>query len=105
MNKGDKFGLFDFRSHPRVQQAFSLVELLIVISIFTVLLSLLFPGLKKTVYLAKNAECMTRLKNINLVLNLYAHDFNDYHLDHEGRAKVACLPGEKGQILLISDRS
>jgi prepilin-type N-terminal cleavage/methylation domain-containing protein len=58
---------------------FSLVELLIVISILAVLMSLLTPTLRKSIYYANALQCKENLKSISLGVLLYSEDNNDYY--------------------------
>ena len=44
----------------RAQSAFTLVELMVVITIIVLLLALMMPALDKAVYQAELASCMTR---------------------------------------------
>lgn len=58
------------------RHSFSLVELLIVIAIFAVLVSLLMPTLKGTLYISKNLQCLNNLKNITTGTIIYTDDHN-----------------------------
>lgn len=57
--------------------AFTLVELLVVISIIAVLLSILMPALSKVRDQATKTICTTRLKDIIMAFNLYANANNN----------------------------
>ena len=56
------------------RNGFTLVELLVVITIIVVLLALLTPALDQAVYQAELAVCGSRLKTISSMVTLYAHD-------------------------------
>lgn len=58
----------------RSLMAFSLLELLIVISIITILAALLLPALSTVRLKAKSIQCMNNLKQINLAINMYSND-------------------------------
>jgi prepilin-type N-terminal cleavage/methylation domain-containing protein len=56
--------------------AFTLVELLVVISIIAVLLAVLMPSLNKAREQGKSVVCGSRQKDIGLALSLYAADWS-----------------------------
>jgi len=58
------------------QEAFTLVELLIVTSIIAMLLSIVLPVLSRVRSLAKTAMCQTNERQIGLALNNYAASHN-----------------------------
>jgi prepilin-type N-terminal cleavage/methylation domain-containing protein len=67
-------------SHRRPDKSlFSLVELLVVISILAILMSLLSPALKNAIYKAEMLQCQNNLKGIGLSLTFYADDYDDYY--------------------------
>ncbi|OGV56810.1 MAG: hypothetical protein A2017_21565 [Lentisphaerae bacterium GWF2_44_16] len=57
---------------------FTLVELLIVISIITVLCSLLLPALQKTREKAREISCASNMKQIGICLSMYTSDYNGF---------------------------
>ena len=59
------------------RKGFSLVELLIVLSIFAILMSLLMPALKKSTFISKNMQCVFNLKTQGLAYSLYCQDNDD----------------------------
>jgi prepilin-type N-terminal cleavage/methylation domain-containing protein/prepilin-type processing-associated H-X9-DG protein len=62
----------------RTRQAFTLVELLVVIGIIAVLISILLPSLNKARQAAQKVECLSNLRQLGLTLRLYAHANRDY---------------------------
>ncbi|MFB0525085.1 MAG: type II secretion system protein [Phycisphaerae bacterium] len=54
-----------------LSNAFSLVELLVVIGIIALLLSILTPSLMKAKFMAMRLKCAHNLKQINVAMNLY----------------------------------
>lgn len=58
--------------------AFTLVELLVVISIIAILLSMLMPALSRAREAAKTIVCSSRLQQTGLAFAGYAHEYNNY---------------------------
>ncbi len=56
----------------RQPQAFTLVELLVVITIIAILLAMLTPALDRALYQAELAVCATRLRGLGTVITTYA---------------------------------
>src|SRR6185295_14102906 len=71
--------------HQRKPNAFTLVELLVVIGIVALLVAILLPALHRARETALSLQCKSNLRQIYIGFALYAHDFNDYI--------PACAPG------------
>ena len=60
-----------------IQNGFTIVELLVVISIIAVLLAILIPGLGKARSMAKQMKCASNLRQIDIAMRLYLGDNKD----------------------------
>ncbi len=60
----------------RALSAFTLVELLVVIGIIAVLISILIPTLGRAREAAQRTQCLSNLKQMATLLNMYANVFN-----------------------------
>lgn len=56
------------------RDAFTLVELLVVVAIIGILAAMLFPGLKQMYKRAQGATCISNLKQLAIAINTYAAD-------------------------------
>ena len=65
------------------KRKFTLIELLVVIAILAILMSILFPSLKKVLYKSTIATCTTNIKQIATGLMLYTDDYYDQY-PHNG---------------------
>lgn len=60
------------------KKGFSLIELLVVISIIALLVAILMPALNKARMHGRNAQCMSNLRQWGLITRYYTDDNNDY---------------------------
>lgn len=63
---------------PFKPAAFTLVELLVVISIISLLISILLPALESARKSSRQIVCATRLKQVGLTIGLYTNDAKEY---------------------------
>ncbi|MCS7090054.1 MAG: prepilin-type N-terminal cleavage/methylation domain-containing protein [Verrucomicrobiota bacterium] len=75
----------DGRRELRPNAAFTLLELLVVVSIVAILAAFLMPALQRAKALAKRTACLNNLRQLGLGSTLYA-------MDHNGHLSAPSLP-------------
>ena len=66
------------------RRAFTLVELLIVITVIAVLIALLLPALARTREQARRVQCLANLRQFGTIFIFYAEDYERYPRSHPG---------------------
>lgn len=61
-----------------IKNGFTLVELLVVIAIISILAGMLLPALESAIESAHRIKCTNNLKQVNLMMNYYAGDYDDW---------------------------
>ncbi len=61
----------------RGRRAFTLIELLVVIAVIAILMAILMPALQRAREGGKRAACLSNLKQLTLVWNMYADENDD----------------------------
>ncbi len=90
INARTKLKLFSIRHHS--SGGFSLVELLIVISVISILLGILAPTLSKARAAAKRTICQIRLKQWALAFEAYSSANEGFYPHIDGRDRTERLP-------------
>lgn len=78
--------------------AFTLIEMLIVISIIAILASLIAPAVQRSITTAKMINCSNTLKQWGVILNTYANDYNS-NLPYSGKPVSAWLDSNYHEYL------
>ena len=79
-------------SHPKVGRAFTLMELLVVISIIAIIASLILPAMARAKARAQSSFCLNNTQQLALAWMVYSDDHNGqlaYNLGQSARNPVA----------------
>ena len=85
-------------SHPRAGRAFTLMELLVVVSIVAIIASLILPAMARAKARAQGSFCINNTKQLSVAWMVYADDHNGqlaYNLGQSARSPVA-MPSMAG---------
>jgi prepilin-type N-terminal cleavage/methylation domain-containing protein/prepilin-type processing-associated H-X9-DG protein len=69
-------------------KAFTLIELLVVLAIIAILAAMLLPALSKAKGRAQTIACMNNLKQLEMCLQLYIGDYNDFFVPNNSVAII-----------------
>jgi prepilin-type N-terminal cleavage/methylation domain-containing protein/prepilin-type processing-associated H-X9-DG protein len=64
--------------HTKSARAFTVIELLVVVSIIAVLIAILLPSVQNARDLSRSAVCKSNLHQTSLAFEIYGQDFPDY---------------------------
>ncbi len=81
--------------------AFSLVELLVVISIISLLLGILMPALSRSRAVAKQVVCKSRLRQWGIAFEVYSAENDSFYPHIDGRDRDAGIADEFGWIDML----
>lgn len=70
--------IFKQKKQMKKLTAFTLVELLVVIAIISILAGMLLPALEQAIDSAHRIKCANNLKQVSMLMNMYAGEYNDY---------------------------
>ncbi len=73
---------FRFHTPRRVRAGFTLIELLVVIAIIAILAAILFPVFAQARAKARQASCVSNLKQIGTGMLQYAQDYDEAMVNH-----------------------
>jgi prepilin-type N-terminal cleavage/methylation domain-containing protein len=79
-------------------RAFSLIELLVVISIITLLTGLLLPALSRTRSIARQTVCQSRLRQWGLAFESYAVENDGFYPHIDGRDRTESNPQTDAEL-------
>ena len=83
--------------HKRIN-AFTLIEVLVVIVIVSLLLGIIVPSLQRARQTARNLICQTRLHQWGLAFGIYATENEGYYPHIDGRDRTSTDPATDEQI-------
>jgi prepilin-type N-terminal cleavage/methylation domain-containing protein len=71
------------RSHTHARQAFTLIEVLVVVAIIALLISILLPSLQAARGEAKFVVCQSNIRQMGMGMSYFANEHKDYYPDQD----------------------
>lgn len=90
------FGYYSKADSNSLCAGFTLIEILVVMSIILVLAVMIVPGLVNAKYLSKKAATRTEIANMETALNLYESDYGAYPDDDEDNSSKPLMEALTG---------
>ncbi len=94
MSKSTQKGMFLLGCRCRAGKGFTLVELLVVISIIAILISILLPILKAAREAGKQSVCLSNQRQVGISISMYAMENEDHF--HIGPMNLGLVPQKFG---------
>jgi prepilin-type N-terminal cleavage/methylation domain-containing protein len=82
--------------HDRHQSGFTLIEMLVVIAVIAILAAILFPVFAQAREKARQASCISNLKQIGAAMLMYATDYDDCFPGSPDARESLWVPGPQG---------
>jgi prepilin-type N-terminal cleavage/methylation domain-containing protein len=88
----NKRSVLHISEDTNTRAAFSLIEVLVVISVITILCGLIFPVMSRAKAIANQAACRSRLRQWGLAFQIYADENEGFYPHIDGRDRTSSKP-------------